>query len=181
MNREQLSRAGLVGGVLTLGLLLGGAAGDGAPQEPTRLAFVNARAVLEAVPEYQAAESAFARELESFRDEVSRLQLQLDSAVREYDQQSVVLSPSAKQAKERELQQLDQRLQQRSGELQQRAEVRQQELLEPIQQRVNAIIEGLRAEGNYAFIFDAGSPGIIAADRSLDLTRAVLQRLGAAP
>lgn len=181
MKREQLSRVGLIAAVLTLGVLLGAAARAGAPQEPMKVAFVNSRAILAAVPEYQQAESAFARELESFREEVSRLQLQLDSAVREYDQQSVVLSPSAKQAKERELRQLDQRLQQRSGELQQRAEVRQQELLEPIQQRVNAIIEGIRAEGNYAFIFDVGAPGIVAADRSLDLTRAVLQRLGASP
>jgi len=180
MNRQQLSRAGLIGGALALTVLLGAAAGGRSQQAPMKLAYINSRAVLAAVPEYQQAESTFARDVDSYRGEVARLQAQLDSAIREYDQQSVVLSPSAKQAKERDLRQLEQRLQQRSGELQDRASARQQELMEPIQQRVNAVIDGMRAEGNYAFIFDAGAPGIVAADRSLDLTRAVIQRLTAA-
>src|SRR2546422_7288445 len=43
---------------------------------------------------------------------------------------------------------------------------RQRELIQPIQARVNAVIQGLRAEGNYALIFDADSPtsNIVAAD-----------------
>src|SRR2546422_4629005 len=50
---------------------------------------------------------------------------------------------------------------------------RQRELIQPIQARVNAVIQGLRAEGNYALIFDADSPtsNIVAADPSLDITR----------
>src|SRR3989449_1816002 len=49
---------------------------------------------------------------------------------------------------------------------------RQRELIQPIQARVNAVIQGLRAEGNYALIFDADSPtsNIVAADPSLDIT-----------
>lgn len=172
-----LPRAGLVGGVLVLGVLLGAAPKEFAQQAPTKLGYVNARQILASMPEYQQAESAFARDLKSFRDEVARLQQQLDSAIREYDQQSVVLSPSAKQAKEREIRQLQQRVEQRSGELQDRADARQEELLSPIQQRVNSVIEGLRAEGNYAFIFDVTAPGIVAADRTLDITRLVQQRL----
>jgi hypothetical protein len=41
------------------------------------------------------------------------------------------------------------------------------------------VIEGIRAERNLLFIFDVGAPGnnVIAADRSLDLTAVVVQRL----
>ncbi len=48
-----------------------------------------------------------------------------------------------------------------------------------IQARVNAVIQGLRAEGNYALIFDADSPtsNIVAADPSLDITPKVIERL----
>lgn len=172
-----LTRAGLIGGVLALGTLLGAAASERSTQAPAKLAYVNAGQILASMPEYQQAESAFARELQSFRDEVARLEQQLDSAIRDYDQQSVVLSPSAKQAKEQEIRQLQQRLEQRSGELRDRADARQQELLAPIQQRVNSVIEGVRAEGNYAFIFDVTAPGVVAADRTLDITRVVMQRL----
>jgi Skp family chaperone for outer membrane proteins len=46
---------------------------------------------------------------------------------------------------------------------------------------VNAVIEGMRAEGNYAFIFDVSSQAgnIVAADRSLDLTEKVIEKLKA--
>ena len=56
---------------------------------------------------------------------------------------------------------------------------RERELVAPLEERVKGIIEGLRAERNLAFIFDVGAPGnnIVAADRTLDLTALVVQRL----
>ncbi len=144
-----------------------------------KIAFVNARQVMSQTPGYQAAESTFNRELQGFRDEVQKLQRQLDSSIQAFDQQSIALSPAAKQVKQKELQQRQQRLEQRSTELQQKAQQREAELLQPIQARINAVIQGLRAEGNYAIIFDADAPGsnIIAADPSLDVTSKVLARL----
>ena len=144
-----------------------------------KIGFVNSRQILQQTPGYAAAESTFTRELDGFREEVQKLQHQLDSSVQAFDQQSIALSPAAKQAKQKDLQRLQQRLEQRSTELQQRAQQREQELMQPIQARVNAVIKGLRAEGNYALIFDADAPGntIVAADPALDLTKKVLERL----
>lgn len=153
------------------------------PAPALRVAFVNSREILQRTPGYAAAESTFNREVQGFRDEVQKLQQQLDSAVQAFDQQSIALSPAAKTAKQRELQGLQQRLEQRTSELQDRARQREQELLTPIQQRVNVIIQGIRAEGNYAFIFDADVPGspIISADPALNITTRVVQRLQQAP
>jgi Skp family chaperone for outer membrane proteins len=41
------------------------------------------------------------------------------------------------------------------------------------------VLQGMRAEGNYAFILDAEAPGsaLVAADPSLDITNQVLARL----
>ena len=46
---------------------------------------------------------------------------------------------------------------------------------------MNSVIEGVRAAGNYAMIFDvsAQNSGIVAADRSLDLTQKVIDQLKA--
>ncbi|MGH7675392.1 MAG: OmpH family outer membrane protein [Gemmatimonadales bacterium] len=150
---------------------------SGAQQPSLRVAFVNSREVLLRTPGYAAAESTFNRDVLAFRDEITRLRQQLDSAVRAYDQQSIALSPTAKQAKQRELQTMQDRIEQRADELQTRASDREKELLQPIQARVNGVIQGLRAEGNYAMIFDAERAGIVAADPSLDITARVIQRL----
>ena len=60
---------------------------------------------------------------------------------------------------------------------------RERELLEPIQSRINSVIEGIRAAGGYAIIFDVSAPnsGIVTADRTLDLTAKVLQQLKSGP
>jgi hypothetical protein len=46
---------------------------------------------------------------------------------------------------------------------------------------VNSVIEGVRAAGNYAVIFDVSSPnnGIVTADKALDLTQRIIQQLKA--
>jgi len=149
----------------------------GAQQPALRIAFVNSREVLLRTPGYAAAESTFNRDVLAFRDEIQRLRQQLDSAVRAYDQQSIALSPTAKQAKQRDLQTMQDRIEQRADELQTRASDREKELLQPIQARVNGVIQGMRAEANYAMIFDVERAGIVAADPSLDLTAKVIQRL----
>ena len=142
-----------------------------------KIAFIKSSQLMQQTPGYAAAESAFNREVATYREEVQKLQHQLDSAVQVLDQQSIALSPAAKQAKQKELQQLQQRFEQRSAELQQKAQQRNQELMQPIQQRMLAVIQGLRAEGNYALILDADAPGILATDPALDLTTKVVQRL----
>jgi Skp family chaperone for outer membrane proteins len=154
------------------------AAGGGA----AKIAFINSREIMQRTPGYAAAESTYLKEVEGYRIEVTKLQAQLDSAVQAFDQQSIALSPAARQTKQRELQAMQQRMEQRTNELQDRARQREAELLQPIQARVNSVIQGLRAELNYSLILDADAAGglIAAADPALNITARVLQRLSQA-
>ena len=169
-------------------VVLGAPARPAAAQQPaapaptasaSRFAWVNSQLIIRQVPGYTAAESTLNVDIAGFRAEVERMQTQLDSMVRTYDQQQIALSPSARTAKQQEIREMQQRLQARYGELQTRAAERERELVAPLEERVKGIIEGLRAERNLAFIFDVGAPGnnIVAADRTLDLTALVVQRL----
>lgn len=152
-----------------------------AQQGGSKVAYVNTQAILKQTPGYVKAESTFTKELETYRVEVQRLQATLDSAASDFDQQSVMLSPTQRAAKRKDLQGQQQKLEQRTQELQQRAATRERELLDPIQSKVNSVIEGVRAAGNYAIIFDVSAPnnGIVTADKSIDLTQRVIQQLKA--
>ncbi|MGH7590024.1 MAG: OmpH family outer membrane protein [Gemmatimonadales bacterium] len=147
----------------------------------TRLGYVNSRAILAVTPGYAQAESTFTREFDMAKTQVAQLQAQLDSAATDFQNSSVLLSPTARQQKQQGLVQQQQAIEQKTQELQTRMQGRERELIEPIQSRVQAVIEGIRAEGNYAMIFDvsAMSGAIVAADRSLDLTQVVIDRLQA--
>ena len=153
----------------------------GAQQAGSKVAYVNTQNILKQTPGYVKAESTFTKELEGYRVEVQKLQATLDSAASDFDQQSVMLSPTQRAAKRKDLQGQQQKLEQRTQELQQRAATRERELLDPIQSKVNSVIEGVRAAGNYAIIFDVSAPnnGIVTADKGIDLTQRVIQQLKA--
>jgi outer membrane protein len=164
----------------TLARAQGPSAGSAAG--PVKIAYINSREILQRTPGYAAAESTYSKEVDGYRSEVQKLQQQLDSAVQAFDQQSIALSPAARQLKQKDLQAMQQRMEQRTNELQDRARQREQELLQPIQARVNSVIQGIRAEMNYSLILDADAAGglIAAADPALNITARVLQRLSQA-
>lgn len=179
-------------GLALAALVLAASAGNLAAQQPAaaapaqanplRLAYINSQVILANTPGRAEAESLFAREMVGFRAEAQRLQQQLDSTIAEYNRTGLVLSPAARQTREAEIRTMQQRAQARAQELDQTAQQREAVLTAPIMQRVNAVIEGIRAEFNIAMIFDAAGQGatLVTADRSLDISPLVIQRLQAA-
>ncbi|MBW8772609.1 MAG: OmpH family outer membrane protein [Gemmatimonadetes bacterium] len=189
MTRKALLALALLGAVATAAQAqtpsrpAGPRAAAPASAATAKFAYLNSRAILAQTPGYAQAESLFSRELNASRDEVAALQKTLDSAANDFETASVLLSPSVKQQRQQALVAQQQAVQQRQQELQDRMTARERELLDPLQTRVQAIIEGIRAEMNYAMIFDvaAMNGAMVAADRSLDITPMVIQRLQAAP
>jgi Skp family chaperone for outer membrane proteins len=92
-----------------------------------------------------------------------------------------VLSPTVKAQREQQIRDLETRTRTQISDLQQRATAREQQLTAPIMARVTAVIEGIRAEFNYSMIFDASAQngGLVSADRTLDISQLVIQRLQA--
>lgn len=146
------------------------------------VAYVSMRAVLQQTPGYAQAESLWVREFDGFRNEILQMQDTLSNAVAKFEEQSVMLSASNRATERKKLEDMEARMRTREQELQQRAQTRRQELLDPIEERVMSVIEGVRAEGNYAVVFDvtAQSSTIVAADKARDLTARVVERLRAA-
>jgi outer membrane protein len=153
-----------------------------APAPVAKIAFINSQEILQRTPGYAAAESTYRKELQASQTEVQKLQQQLDSAVQALDQQSIALSPAARAAKQKDLQAMQQRMEQRGSELQSRLQQREQELLGPLRARINSVLQGIRAELNYSLILDADAGGglIAALDPALNITSRVLQRLSQA-
>lgn len=177
----RFSRGLVIGALLATAPALAPSAGAQQGQG-ARIAFLDSRVVLRETPGYAQAESLFTRDVEGYRLEVQRLQATLDSAAQDFERSSLILSPTARDTRRKELEQQQTQMERRAAELQQRAAARERELLSPIQQRVNAAIESLRAGGGYMAIFDVSAPGagILAIDKSLDLTQRVIEHVKAA-
>lgn len=173
--------------VIGLALVTLSARGAAAQQPQTaspggtfRIAFVDARRALQSMAGYAKAESTWTKELQAAQVEGQRMQAAFDSTVAVYQQSSAMLSPSAKTAREKVLNAQNDSLQAKLQALQDRVQGRERELLAPMQTRLASIIDGLRAEGNYALIIDLGNPNsqnIVSYDKALDITDRLLRRL----
>jgi outer membrane protein len=147
---------------------------------PLKIGFINVGALLKGMPGYAQAESLWTKEADGASAEAAKLRAVFDTAVSQYQQSQAMLTPSNRTAKERQLQTQQDSLQAKLQVLSNKIQGRQNELLAPLQERLKAIIDGVRAEGNFAMILDLGSQAsenIISFDKSLDITVKVAQRL----
>ncbi|MFV1986772.1 MAG: OmpH family outer membrane protein [Gemmatimonadota bacterium] len=151
------------------------------PPEGTAMVFVNTGAILPIAPGAEAAQAAFEVELQGFREELEVLSGEIDSMLVEYRRQEALMDPGAKDARQKEILDLQQSAQTRQGQLETQSEERRIALLEPILTNVRAVIEEMRAEKQYSIVFDIAESGVIAADPALDITNAVLARMGISP
>lgn len=165
---------------LATGLLL--IVGVAATQQAApRIGLVNLQVIMEQTPGYAEARDTFNQLLTGYQQEMEGLQATYDSMVRAYDQQQVVLSPTARQEKLEQVRQFQARMAQRAQQLDETSTTEQRRLLEPLEERVQTVIDGLRAERNLAIVFDVGTAGnIVSADRTLDMTQLVIDRLRSA-
>jgi outer membrane protein len=154
-------------------LLAGAVSSLSAQQQPMRIAYIDVQQIMAQAPGLAQARTAFEGEVQRVQPELQRMATELDSLQAEYQRQQATLTEAARQQRQQELQQRFTTYQQRQQELQQR----EQELLAPITNRIEEVIEQVRREGGFAMIFDAMQSGIVAADESLDLTNRVLDRL----
>lgn len=179
---------GVVSRMVAGGVLLASVAGvagaqGAAPSTPPaagmKVAYLNSNQVLEGAPGRAEALAQFEKETLPIRTQMQRMQDSLQAMIGEYQKAAAQLTPAQRQQREATLGQRQQEYQQRAQEMQQQAQARQEELMAPIMEQVNKVIQDVRAEDGYAFIFDAGAqvPFIVSADKNLDITTRIIDRL----
>jgi outer membrane protein len=117
----------------------------------------------------------------SFQQQVQRMGDSLRTLIEAYEKEQISLSPAAKETRQQAIRKKEEEFQTRTNQLEQQAQQRRMELVQPIMDKINKIIEDIRNEDGYTMIFDAGSSAgvVVAADKNLDITDRVLQRLRA--
>jgi outer membrane protein len=149
-----------------------------AQSQGVKVAYVQTSVLLEQAPGRAEAEAQFEKETGTYRDQIKRMSDSLNAMVSSFEQRQASLAAAAREAQAKNISTKQQEYQRRTQELEQKAQGRQNELVQPILDKIKSAIEEVRVEGGYAMIFNAdqGSP-IVAVDKSLNVTDRVLTRL----
>jgi outer membrane protein len=157
----------------------GAPAPSSAPVVALKVAYLNSNQVLEGAPGRTEALAQFEKETLPMRTQMQRMSDSLQAIIGEYQKAAPQMTPALRAQNEAKIGARQQEYQQRAQEMQQAAQARQEELMAPIMEQVNKVIQDVRAEDGYAFIFDSGAqvPFIVSADKNLDITSRIIDRL----
>jgi len=144
-----------------------------------KIGYINSQEILSEAPGAAEAQRAFETDLQEYEAEAQQLQEEITNMQQQLEQQRLTLSPEARQNREQAIAQRAQEAQMRMQELDRLAAQRRQELVQPVMDDISEVIEIIREEGAYSFVFDVAAGAIVAADPSFDLTDEVIRRLQA--
>lgn len=146
---------------------------------PTKIGYINSQAILAQAPGRAEAEAQFDREVGVYRQQIQRMDDSLKTLMATFDRDAPKLDSATREARRVSIGQREAEYQGRARGLDSTMQARQAQLVKPIMERVQTVIETIRAEDGYAVILDVGAQVslVVAADKRLDLTDRVLARL----
>ena len=158
---------------------MAGAQGSSAAATPSKIGYINSAVILQQAPGRAEAEAQFDREVGVYRQQIQRMDDSLKTLMAAFDRDAPKLDSVTREARRTSIGQREVEYQNRARGLDSTMQARQAELVKPIMQRVQTVIEAIRAEDGYAVILDVGAQVsvVVAADKKLDLTDRVLARL----
>ena len=159
---------------------MAGAQGSTSPA-PSKIGYINSAVILQQAPGRAEAEAQFDREVGVYRQQIQRMDDSLKTMMAAFDRDAPKLDSATRQSRRTTIGQREIEYQGRARGLDSTMQARQAQLVKPIMEKVQAVIETIRAEDGYAVILDVGAQVsvVVAADKKLDLTDRVLSRLKA--
>ncbi|MBO4653917.1 MAG: OmpH family outer membrane protein [Bacteroidales bacterium] len=144
--------------------------------QKARFGHVDYAALIQAMPETEAAQQQVIALKDSLENEAKDMQAEFETKYNEFMQKQSSYSQAVAQVKQKEVEDLYKRLQDFSTSAESKLMARQSELLAPIQEKVlNAIKEVAKAQG-YTYVFDLSTP-LFVSDTE-DITNPVKAKLG---
>lgn len=144
-----------------------------------KFAHINSQLIIQAMPEYTAAQTEIQTLQNQYQEELKRMQDEFQTKYEDYQKNGASLPDAAKQRREQELKDLDTRLQQYYQQSQEDLEKQGQTKLAAITEKVAKAINEVGSAGGYVYVMDltAGIP-FINETLSTDVTDQVKAKLG---
>ncbi len=143
-----------------------------------KFAYINTQAILTELPEVKQANA----NIETYRNQLISLgQKKLEALQKKYQelaQKKDHYSPIQLEEESAKLKKDEEALQKFDMESQQKIMKKSEELLKPIRDKVQGVIDQVAKEGGYQFVFDASMGFILYADESTDIGASVRAKLG---
>nr|WP_310391522.1 OmpH family outer membrane protein [Hymenobacter sp.] len=177
----KIFRLTLAAALLTAGTL---AAASAQAQAPLKIGYTDVQYVLAQMPESKQIESdlkAYNTQLES---QLKSKAAELETKYKTYQQGEATMTDIVKADKQKELQSMQQSIQEFQRSAEQSLQQKQQTLLKPALDKLQKNIDLVANENGYTYVFNSdggGSPLLLHAPKEGDISDLVLKKMGVTP
>lgn len=155
------------------------AAGPLASAQGYKFGHINSSRLLSIMPEREEAQKQLQREAQSLGEELENLQVEYNNKLQNYVEVQDTLTGVVRQLRERELRELQTRIQEFQSGAQEDLQKREMELIQPIFEKIEKTIAEVAKERGYIYVFDIDANSILFfSDESEDVLPFVRTKLG---
>lgn len=140
---------------------------------------IDSSQLLQQMPEREQARVQLEKYAKQLEDQMAAMQTEFEGKYQQYLEQADSLPQVLREAKERELADIQQRFQAFQQTAQKDLSAKEGELLQPIIDKAKKAIDDVAAENGFIYVFDMSTGAILYnSDQSTDLLPLVLKKLG---
>ena len=145
-----------------------------------KFAHVNFAELVQLRPEADQARTTMAASNKEAQETYQSMMEEFQSKYQQYEQKRATWTPAIRESKEKELTEIQQRIQEFGQSIQQELQQQEQSLMAPIYKKAQETVNDLAKKGGYIFVFDKSAVLFIDDAQSADLTAAARKALGIA-
>lgn len=151
-------------------------------QNPTKFGRVNYTDVIQTMPEMKQVELDFEKAQKEYEDQIEAIQVELNNKLNDFQKLPTTTSEAIRQDKARDIQNLQERLQQFYQTAQEQLNKTQMDLMAPLEARANEAIKKIcKSSGIIVAFFANGSAAYIDEAATIDITEKVKAELKTLP
>lgn len=145
--------------------------------QTVKFAHVNFTELVQLMPEADEARAQMDAQTKEFEETYQSMVEEFQTKYSQYQQKSATWTASIRESKEKELSEIQNRIQEFQQSATQEMQMSQQQLMAPIQEKAMKTVEQLAKEGGYIFVFEQSQALYIDKAQCTDLTPAARKAL----
>ncbi len=151
--------------------------GFGFAQSPLKIGYINSNKLMSTMPEADSAQVQVKKYAAGLQKQMQSMAQEYQSKVRDYQSNVGTMSDLIRQTKEKEISDLQQRIQAFQASADKDVQKKQQELFQPIISKVKTAIDAVGKENGYNYILDVSQGVVLYYGNGDDITPLVKKKL----
>lgn len=143
-----------------------------------KIGYINSEELILSMPEAKKADADINTYAKTFQDQLTSMQKELETKYKAYEAGAKTMSEAMRDVKEKELQDLQGRIQSTQQSAEEKIAAKRQELLKPITEKADKAIQDVAKEKGYTYILDASTGALVYATQADNIIQDVKNKLG---